>query len=90
MFLNVTGALKSKITCVRFELLMVKKIHIAFWVVTLCSLAMFWKGMCFDLHFCCEDGGRMFFRCVGIILIKMNCLIMQKTASVCSFGLVHF
>jgi len=39
MFLNVTGALKSKITCVRFELLMVMKIHIVFWVVTLCSLA---------------------------------------------------
>ena len=38
-FLNVTGALRSKITCVRFKLLMVVKIHIVFWVVTLCSLA---------------------------------------------------
>ena len=35
----MTGALNSKITCIRFEILMVMKIHIAFWVVTLCSLA---------------------------------------------------
>jgi len=49
---------------------------------------MFWKGMCFDLHFCCEDGGSMFFRYVGIILMRMHCVIMQKTATLCSFGSV--
>jgi len=50
---------------------------------------MFYKGMCFDLHFCCEDGGRMFVRYVGTILTRMHCIIMQKTATVCSFDLVH-
>jgi len=47
---------------------------------------MFWKGMYFDLHFCCEDGGSMFFRYVGTILMRMHCVIMQKTATLFSFG----